>query len=127
MIGGANPFSASTAGSTYTVEFTTSATGALANGTGTITLADSGGALPASGYDLDAGAHHVTPGVSGSGASVTLTVPASGITIGNSTQVIVTISGVTTPVAGNYTMTASTSSDTTAWRPPTPSAPPPRS
>ncbi|MGH9081331.1 MAG: hypothetical protein ACRDYE_14890, partial [Acidimicrobiales bacterium] len=99
--------------STYTLGFRTSATGALVGGTGTITIDDGAGALPTSAADYSIGAtgHSGQPSnVSTSGTSVTLTVPVvSGLNIGNSTIVSVTINPVTTPAAANYTMAVSTS------------------
>ena len=54
----ANPFTPAMT-STYTVEFTTSATGALASGSGTITLTDGGNALTTSAtYMVEAKGHN---------------------------------------------------------------------
>ncbi len=97
------------------VEFTTSLTGALAPGAA-ITITDTVNALPGlvSDYNVDAAGHNATASnISGSGGSVTINTPLSGVTIGNSTQVIVKISGVTTPTAGPYTAGVSTTADST--------------
>jgi len=111
----ANPFGPGVP-SVYTVEFTTSSTGALAAGTGTITITDGGGVLPstASDYIIDSAGHSAAAsGISGSGGSVTINTPTSVVTIGALKPVIITINGITTPAAATYTATVATSSDTT--------------
>ncbi len=112
-----NPFTPATT-SIYTIGFRTSTAGALAGGTGTITIDDGAGQLPSSAADYSIGAtgHSGAPSnVTTSANSVTLTVPVvSGLNIGNSTIVSVTVNPITTPAMGNYTMSVSTSADTTA-------------
>ena len=117
------------ASGTYTIRFrnSTTATPALGNGSGTITLSTLSGSFPttAGAYTVDAQgnsgpASSVTPGAS----SVTLTVPSligtsgasKGLPLGGANTIItVTVAGVTNPTtAGNYTVNVSTSSDTTA-------------
>ncbi len=99
----------------YSVGFTTSTSGALTGGTGTVTLAaPSGTVFPsaASGYLVNGTA--VTTISGGASATVTITIPTS-ITIGTSTAVTVVANGVTNPAAGTGDVIAvSTSSDTGA-------------
>ncbi len=103
----------------YTVAFTASAGGALAAGTGTVTLA-----LPAgSAYNGSVGFDDVTSGATGSifdfqgstaNSGATLTVPIS-IGIAGGDQVTATYTAVTSPSgSGQQTASFSTSSDTTA-------------
>ncbi len=86
--------------------------------TGTITIDDGAGQLPslAADYSIGATGHAGAPSnVTTSANSVTLTVPVvTGLNIGNSTIVSVTVNPITTPAMGNYTMSVSTSADTTA-------------
>ncbi|MCL4434228.1 MAG: IPT/TIG domain-containing protein [Actinobacteria bacterium] len=96
---------------TYTVGFTTSTTGALAAGSGTITLttSPSGTIFPSAASDYTVGGTAVTTLSGGGTSAVTITTP---IAIGNSSVVKVAISGVTNPSSGSYTMAVNTSSDT---------------
>ncbi|MHB1891293.1 MAG: beta strand repeat-containing protein, partial [Acidimicrobiales bacterium] len=99
----------------YTVGFTTSATGALASGSGTITLAAPAGTVfpsAASAYTVNNGSGAVAASkvaLSNSNATATITTP---VAIGNSTAVTVVVNGVTNPAAATgYTLAVSTSSD----------------
>ncbi len=109
----------------YTVGFTTSSTGALTAGTGTITISlPTGTSLPtlASDYTVNVGATFTGCTVSGgagavaatsvstsnNGTTATITTPS---TIGNSTNAAVVINGVTNPASGSYTFGISTSAD----------------
>ncbi len=96
---------------TYSVGFTTSATGALAAGSGTITLsvASSGTVFPSAASDYTVGGTAVSTVTGGGTSAVTITTP---IAIGNSSAVKVAISSVTNPSSGNYTLAVNTSSDT---------------
>jgi hypothetical protein len=105
---GANPFTPGTA-STYTVDFLTSASGTLASGSGTITITDSGSALPAVAADYSVNGTAATT-ILGSGGSVTVTTP---VTIGNVAPVTISITGITTPAAGSYSASVATSADAT--------------
>ncbi|MHB8262943.1 MAG: IPT/TIG domain-containing protein [Acidimicrobiales bacterium] len=102
------------ASSLYTIGFTTSSSGALASGTGTITLAGPAGTVfpsTASAYTVQGIAVSAAPSLSNSNATVTITTPTA---IGNSiASVSVVANGVTNPPAGGYTMAVSTSADTT--------------
>lgn len=122
----ANPATTS-ATSVYTVGFTTSSSGALAGGTGTITLSfpgpqaaspQTGTVFPSSAnaYTVDGTVVSASPTVSnsstvGTASTVTITVPAS---IAASTAVTVVVNGVTNPsTPGTYTTaTVATSADT---------------
>ncbi len=122
--------SSTTTGATavYTVGFTTSGsssspTGALASGTGTIALtAPSGTAFPstASDYTVNAGSGAVaasTVATGSSGSSVTITTP---VNVGGGTTVAVVVAGVTNPGVGtNDSINISTSSDTAPVSTPT--------
>ncbi len=106
-----NPGAPSVA-STYTVSFTTSAAGALAAGTGTITLSvsSSNTSFPPSASAYTVNGTPVTAAPSGGNTNgITLTTPVS---ISNATSVTVVITGVTNPSKGSYQMAVSTSSDT---------------
>ena len=90
---------------TWTVAFTTGASGALTAGTGTITItAPSGTQFPsaASNYSVTSGNNTQTASnVTGGGSNaVTITTP---VAVGNSAAVTVVITGVTNPAAGSYT------------------------
>jgi hypothetical protein len=110
----ASPF-ANGASATYTIEFRTSLTGALINGSSTITLSGLNGTFPTSAgaYSIDAQAHSgVASAISGGGSSVTLTMPTLVAAAAN-TIVTVTATGVTNPAAANYTANVNTSVDAT--------------
>ncbi|MHB8451601.1 MAG: beta strand repeat-containing protein [Mycobacteriales bacterium] len=97
------------ASATYTVGFTTSSSGALPAGTGTVTLTGPvGTAFPtrASSYQVNA-----TPvsAVSVSGSAVTITSPVS---VAASTGVSVSVLGVTNPAPGTDNLVVTTSADT---------------
>jgi len=97
----------------YTLDFTTSASGALSAGTGTITLSAPGGTVFPSGasdYEVNGTPVTLAP-VGGSSAKVTIVSP---VTIGASASVALDVLDVTNPPAGTYTMQVSTSADTTA-------------
>lgn len=105
-------------GVTYQIEFTTSSSGALAAGAGTITLAAPAGTnfAAATSYDavdLSDGQDLGAPlgfGVSNSGATATWTVNGSGVPAGD--EIRLTIEGVTNPAAGSDRLDVTTSSDT---------------
>jgi hypothetical protein len=101
---------------TYRVTFTTSSTGALAGGNGTITLsAPAGTVFPNAGldvFDLTTGTdlgETFGPTLAGGGASATWTVGANGVPAGHQIELVLT--GVTNPGAGSYHLGVSTSSD----------------
>ena len=108
-----------TAGATaqYTIAFTTSASGSLAGGTGTITIGlPSGQTLPTQTADWQVQGHapaSVTPQGSGSAASLVLALPAN-LDIAASTQVALAVYNVTNPAAGSYALSLATSADTQA-------------
>jgi subtilase family serine protease len=96
--------------SNYAIGFTTSALGALSSGA-TMTLAGpSGTSFPSSAADYTVTGSTVS-GVTSSGPGVTIALSAS--SIGATSSVTVTVSGVTNPtVAGSVSMGVSTSADT---------------
>ena len=102
-------------GVTYTVQFTASATGALAQNQGTITVAAAAGTvLPTCAVvkDITSGDSYSRCGDGEPGASVTLSTP---IDVGAGHVVQVVFDDVTnTAVAGSHTLTVSTSSDAAA-------------
>jgi len=116
-LSGPNPTPA-TAGSTsatYTLAFTTSASGALSAVTGTIdVVAPCGTGFPSSGWTVDSTATLASTS-SSSGCSSSdeakVTVP-PGASVGDSASVKVAVSGVTNPPAGTYVLYVSTSADT---------------
>ena len=112
------PPSPATAGLTaaYGVQFTTSSSGALTAGSGTITIAwPSGSTVPstASDYTVQVSTGNSvaasTVAVNSAGDAVTITTPTA---VAASTQVTVVASGVKNPLAGTYTLVISTSADT---------------
>src|SRR5665213_695853 len=108
----ASPFTP-TSTATYIVSFP--ATTPLVAGTDTISITGFPGTLPATAgsYTVDAQGHSnpVTSVLSATASDVTFTTPTP--TTVASTPVIVTISGVTNPGAGNYTTSVATSKDPT--------------
>ncbi len=99
----------------YAIATSASSSGALAAGTGTITVtAPSGTVFPtaASDYVVDdttSAQIQAASAVSGGGSdTVVITTP---IAIANSDSFTIAISGVTNPDAGNYTLTVATSAD----------------
>jgi hypothetical protein len=111
----ANPATAG-ATSNWTFTFATSATGALASGTGKITIAGPAGTVfpsaPAD-YTVNANSQGAiaasTVAVSNGGSTATVTTPTA---VGNTTTVQVIITGVKNPPSGTYSVGVSTSSDT---------------
>ncbi|MHB1890552.1 MAG: DUF2808 domain-containing protein [Acidimicrobiales bacterium] len=113
--------SPSTAGAsaTYSVDFTTSASGALTALTGTVTLVAPCGTVfpstPTTGYSVNGTLALLVTASSSTGCSsanqVTITLDSS---VAASTKVTVSASSVTNPAAGTYTMDVSTSADTAA-------------
>jgi hypothetical protein len=97
-------------GATYAVAFETSASGALAAGSGTITLAaPAGTVLPSSASSYSVNGVVVTGTITGGGtASVTFTTPVS---LGTSAYGTVVVTGVTNPGPGTYQLNVSTSAD----------------
>src|SRR5665213_2847304 len=108
----ASPFTP-TSTATYIVSFP--AVTPLAAGPDTISITGFPGTLPAAAgsYTVDAQGHSnpVTSVQSATASAITFTTPTP--TTIASTPVIVTISGVTNPAAGNYTTSVATSQDTT--------------
>ncbi len=111
-------------GVTYAVSFTTSSSGSLAGGSGTVTLSAAvGTSFPSTGcaYTIDdtttnsetSSADCPTVIVANGGSEATLTLP-SALAIGAGDAVTVTAVGVTNPPAGSDVVQVSTSSDTTA-------------
>ncbi len=110
--------SPATAGLTavYGIQFTTSSSGSLAAGSGTITIAwPSGSVVPSTASDytvqVSTGSSVAasTVSVNTAGDAVTITTPSA---VPASTLVTVVASGVTNPPAGTYTLVVSTSADT---------------
>ena len=126
----ASPSTAGTGRSTYTVGFTTSATGALSSGATITLLAPNGTAFPSSAADYSLSAATgsaavtsvATSDTTGPGqATVSSTPNQTAISLGASTiadtdQVTVTILPVSNPIAAasNYVIDESTSADTAA-------------
>lgn len=112
QLGGGHPVS-------WIVDFTTGSSGALAAGSGTITITAPGSTvLPgaASAYSVGAGRVSVVDGGGGTN-SVTITTP---LAVGASQRVQVQIAEVTNPVGGSYPSTAfsvATSADPTPVNP----------
>lgn len=107
-----SPDTAGATGASYSYSFTTSATGALTAGSDTINVvAPAGTVLPAtaSDYVID-GSPASTVTQTGGTDAAQITDP---ITIGDNARVNVAISNVTNPAAGTYTLSESTSKDTT--------------
>ncbi len=97
---------------TYGISFTTSASGALASGSGTITLtAPTGTSFPSSGSDYSVnGAGPVTIASGGGSDTVTFDTP---VAIGNSSNVSIVVTDVTNPLTSSTTdsISVNTSSD----------------
>ena len=103
---------------TWTVGFTTSTTGALAAGTGTVTVtAPSSTTFPSAPGDYTVNGVTATSVPSTGAGTATIDVP---VAVAAGTPIIVSISAVTNPVAGTYPaadFTVATSADITAAHP----------
>ena len=110
-----SPTSGATAN--YSVGFTTSATGALVGGSGTITMTGPVGTvfpLVAADYTVNTTTVTVVPHHTAGANDVTITTPVSVSVGNNATAAVVAYSVTSAPVAGTYTIGVSTSADNTA-------------
>ena len=116
-VGLSNPVTSASAG--YTIAFSTGSLGALVAGTGRITFSfPTGTTLPSSPTASDVTVNGTAASsVSVSGLNLTVTVP-SGVNIGDNGGVTVVLANTAKPsnpsIAGTYTLSVSTSVETTA-------------
>jgi hypothetical protein len=110
-----SPQSARATAATWTVDFTTSSTGALDKTSSIVVTFDQAFTVPASpGVTLGVGFSACTATTVVSGRVVTVSTKGGQCSLPASTHASLTIGGITNPAAGTYSMTVSTSADTTS-------------